>query len=355
MRIETRCRTLAPMLLLIIWVLMAAVPLATADEQTSPKVNYEAGFYYTVKKGDTLWDLSQKFSDTPWQWPDLWHENKQLPNPHWIYPGERIRLFRKTEQQRISRSPATPVPAVVPQAEATTPAKESKPQVDFFFGDIDQAGFIREPAVQPLGIISKCLGDKRLISADDTVYIRYADSDSAKSFEPGTRMTIYRTLPPGDADRSISYSGTQHLLTGLIEVTKKEADFAIAKVIKSYRAIRLQDMLMPYEPLNPDIAVIDSAPGIDGRILEGENHDKLLSNYYIAFIDKGSEDHIRPGQIYEVYKQERAPVGPGGRMVALDPVYTGSLFVLRTEQTTSTVVITHDVQKITPGDRFKTP
>jgi LysM domain len=353
MRLVTRCRTLWSVLFVISWVLMAAVPVSIADDQTSSKINYEAGFYYTVKKGDTLWDLSQKFSDTPWQWPDLWHENKQLPNPHWIYPGERIRLFRKTALQR--ESPPTQVPAVAPQAEANAPAKESKPQVDFYYGNIDQVGFIRQQAVQPLGIISKSLGDKRLISTDDTVYIQYADSNSAKSFAPGTRMTIYRTLSPGDDDRSISYSGTQHLLTGVIEVTKKEADFAIAKVVKSYRAIRLDDMLMPYESHSTDIAVIDSTPGIDGRIIEGENHDKLLSNYYIAFINKGAEDHIRPGQIYQVYKREKAPVGPGGSMVALDPVYSGSLIVLRTEQTTSTVVITHDVQKITPGDQFQTP
>ena len=28
-------------------------------------VETESGIYYTVKKGDTLWDLSRKFADTP--------------------------------------------------------------------------------------------------------------------------------------------------------------------------------------------------------------------------------------------------------------------------------------------------
>jgi LysM repeat protein len=50
--------------------------LAAAENQVAQKpgetVEQEAGFYYTVKKGDTLWDLSQRFSDTPWVWPDLW-------------------------------------------------------------------------------------------------------------------------------------------------------------------------------------------------------------------------------------------------------------------------------------------
>lgn len=351
MKIEKRCCTLGPMLLLISWFLIASTLPAIADEATGQAIDYEAGFYYTVKKGDTLWDLSQKFSDTPWQWPDLWHENKQLPNPHWIYPGERIRLFRKTEQHRISETASKEV-TVVPQAQADAPAK---PHVDFFYGNIDRVGFIRKPAVDPLGVIFKSLGDKRLISKNDSVYIRYAEPGSDESFTLGTRMTVYRALPPTDDSGSIDDIGTQHLLVGLVEVTKKEAEFAVAKVVKSYRAIRLEDMLMPYEPQKPDIAVIDSTPGIDGRIISGENHNQLLSDHYIAFIDKGAKDDIKPGQVYQLYKQQKAPVGFSGRMADLDRTSSGSVLILHTEKTTSTVVITHNTQKITPGDRFQTP
>jgi hypothetical protein len=44
-----------------------------------------------------------------------------------------------------------------------------------------------------------------------------------------------------------------------------------------------------------------------------------------------------------------------GKMTEMERAYTGTLFVLHTEKTTSTVVITHNIQKITPGDRFHTP
>jgi hypothetical protein len=329
---------------------------SAAAQNIEQDIEYEAGFYYTVKKGDTLWGLSQRFNDSPWQWPDLWKENAQISNPHWIYPGERIRLFRKNDQQRI-RTPNKVVPAIKPQVETTVVEEVAPPKVYYHYPSINTVGFIRKPPVQSDGVIFKSLDNKKLISTSDTVYIRHPEQGAILThLNPGSRWTIYRTMKPTEAKNSEAEIGTQHYLVGLLEITQNESKFAIGKIIKSYRDIRINDMLMSYKPLEKDVVVSESTPGIEGHIITAEEHNKLIGSLFVVFIDKGTRDNIQPGQVYDVYTREMAQLGPEGESVELDPIVVGNLIVLRTEETTSTGLITTNIKKPIEGhQRIRTP
>jgi LysM repeat protein len=56
------------------------------------QVNPQAPNRYEVVRGDTLWDISDRFLNEPWLWPQLWDYNPQIKNPHLIYPGDEIAL-----------------------------------------------------------------------------------------------------------------------------------------------------------------------------------------------------------------------------------------------------------------------
>jgi hypothetical protein len=56
---------------------------------------------YTVQKGDTLWDIADKFLEHPWSWKQIWHANPEIENPHWIYPGDRLVFEHVDGKDRI--------------------------------------------------------------------------------------------------------------------------------------------------------------------------------------------------------------------------------------------------------------
>jgi len=320
-------------------------PVRIFAQENKEIVEHEAGFYYTVQKGDTLWDLSDWFFDSPWLWPDLWSENSQIPNPHWIYPGERIRLFHQKGIESFVGKTAAKIRAI----------KKEKPKkpLYYYYSPINRIGFIRKAPVIPAGAIFKVKDDKEMISAGDLVFIR-AKGDI--NLTAGSKYSVYRTSKPIIDQKTEALIGTQHYLTGIVEITKMEPRFAVARVIQSYRTIEVGNLLMPYKRRSPRIELTQSKKGLNGELIISEEHADIIGDNDIAFIDKGSKDDVKLGQQYSIYYQERQRFNTETKEdVLLTQVVYGTLLVLHAEQTTSTVLITRSDRGINSGAKICSP
>ena len=331
---------------LFIFLTLLAAPLSLMAAEGEKTVEYETGFYYTIQKGDTLWDLSQKFSDTPWQWPELWQENNQIANPHRIYPGERIRLYRRRGAHGYGEGSQG---GEKPVEDGLVMTK----MIDFQYAAIERVGFIRKDPVISHGSIFKVEGRKEMISTGDLIYIRPAKDFS---LEPGKKYTIYRTLKPIKDRNTNEYIGIQHYLAGAVEITIKRPEFVLGRIVATYRPIRVGDLLLPYHRRLPRLEMQDSPEGLRGQIIDSEEHQAMFGENAIAFIDKGEQEGVRPGQLYWIFKQEQYRINPDDKYdVTLTPVLLGELLVLHTEKTTATVMVTDSRNPIHAGDKIATP
>ena len=302
-------------------------------------VETETGIYYIVQPGDTLWDLSQQFSDSAYLWPDLWKENQQINNPHLIYPGDRIKLYRRKDIQRVQQVDAT----IKPQGERVR------------YGNIDTVGFIRREALEPSGIVIDPVGDgKGLIGQYDQLYVAGVDH----VFQVGDKYTIYRKLRPLRDNETKDYIGIQHLLLGICKIVEVNEDMAIADVVRSWRIIERRDLLTPYLERSPVIEIKESVPGLYGKFLRNEQHFRMTGQFQTGFIDKGESDGVEVGQYYTIYQQEKNRVWTTGgvnKFIEMPKEDIGRVLVLHTEDNTSTVLLTRSVKNIDPWTRITTP
>ena len=212
---------------------------------------------YTIKRGDTLWDISSRFMNSPFLWPKLWQQNPYITNPHWIYPGKPIRLTPleepvKEESKKIVATEEKPREEVKqPEVKKEEPppevkktevvvgekASEEKPS----FSETRSAGFFSDIDYRGIGYVLESKEGKNLLAAGDVCYVGFRHKDPVLV---GERYTTF-TSNPGMISMDIKF-GRRYNITGVIQIIDKYGDFYTAKILESFQEINKGDFIMPY-------------------------------------------------------------------------------------------------------------
>jgi len=338
-------KTIITIFVLIFWgFAFCSTGFAQDDKEFIP--GEDSGFYYTIKKGDTLWDLSQKFYNSQWDWPGLWEINDDIKNPHWIYPGKKIRIFLKGK--------AALKPKIVKVQKVKKEAVPVKIETSFSFSEIDHIGFIRKKAQTSLGSVIKEEDDNIMMSANDIIYIKQSDKGT---LIPGKIYHVFSTSNIKKKFNDQKFNGVKHLIKAQVKILEHKTNYVTALITEAYRAVYEGDLIMEYYKRDSILTVENHPDPIDARIICSEDNNVMINDYRIAFINIG-EDKVKPGQIYAVRRKNALKDYTFWQTekrdyTELEDLESGKLIVLHTEDIASTVMILSSKYAIYPDDMAK--
>lgn len=262
-----------------------------------PQQPLEVPAIHVVRKGDTLWDLCGSYLANPWGWPKVWSYNPHVVNPHWIYPGDQIRL-RDPKEAGAERREA--LGAATPGSPLRGPGGRKMPSGTVFLRD---QGFLGDPQRDVWGELAGAVEDQMLLADGNHVYLTMRPGVQLKS---GQLLTLFTPLrkpdpvpgarnPPGEI---VSVKGTVK-----IDQFNPKTRVARGKIVESLdvieRGYRVGPVGRQFDVVPPKPASRD----VQTRVLSSVYPHKIFGQNQLVFMDRGSEDGLEQGTRLFVLRQ----------------------------------------------------
>jgi LysM repeat protein len=262
---------------------------------------------YTVKKGDTLWDISKSELQDNFQWPMIWKENLRINNPDLIYPGQvikiPIRLIMPGEREL-----EIPVPVAREMEKVPAPEPEAVPEEEeeLISGTLEiQEGkrVLNREAILEIGYISKIVPNEGEITGSaigrevfglhDEIYVK-----STTPSKKGDRFYVIRNQGKVKHPVTRKYLGYQVRVLGTLEVQESGTEGLKARVVESFEGIVKGDVLDRYYELAPPFTAGDPRkPQVDAVVVALNYLKEISGGFDLVFIDKGRQDGLLEGDV----------------------------------------------------------
>ncbi len=264
---------------------------------------------YTVKKGDTLWDIANHFLKDPWLWPEIWYVNPAIRNPHLIYPGDVIALTWVNGKPVLTLEGAEAAPPPPPGPKLRVEKLEPHVRVEKITRAIntlpksvigpflERPFFITDDELERAPYVVANYGNHIISGEGDRIYAKGIENGAVSEFNVVRKGTTYRDPDTGDI------LGYEAINLGEAKLVRLGNPQTLA-VTKSYKEILNGDYLLPKEVEDVALNFYPRAPKKDiaGRIISVVGGVAKIGQYNVIVINKGSEDGLEPGHVLEIYQ-----------------------------------------------------
>ena len=322
---------------------------------------------YIVVPGDTLWGISQRYTDSPWRWPELWSLNKeQIRNPHLIYPGYVIVLDRARGTLSVGGTEPVPSPAAPgavklgPRIRVESLARQEIPSIP---SAVIEPFLTRPLVIEPGGLdkaptIVATQADRVILATGHSAYVRGIGASTEESWY------VYRQGGPlvdPDTNQTLAYEA---VYLGTAQLTLP-GDPATVLLTSSVQEVGAGDKLVAagkpqpitYAPHAPDAQIrgrVISIYGGLGKVGEAGPHA-------IISINRGRADKLEVGHVLALYKlggtvrdTTKARNAPDA-LIKLPDERAGLAFVFRVFDRVSYALVMHVTRPVSPLDVVQTP
>ncbi len=308
---------------------------------------------HVVRTGDTLWDICFYYFNDPWQWPKIWSYNAQITNPHWIYPGDLVRLIPRgmfAEQSAgepeggadaagaKGGEPSKPVDPV--------PAPARRTEVG-----LKQTAFVEKDDLDKSVTIDGAADEKELLGDGDTVYLSYPEGKPPKV---GQRYSIYVPgKPVGSGGKTY---GSYVRVLGTLEVVSVKQDKRARGVIVSAnheieRGAKVGPLVKTFKNVPPVPPSVDAQAPIVAML----KHDQLVGQGEVVFIALGKDSGVKVGnRMFVVRRGDARPEVMGKESGKDDRRFParalGEVVIVEVGEKVSIGLVTLSVQEMAIGD-----
>jgi hypothetical protein len=354
---------------------------------------------YTVKRGDTLWDISARFLHKPWLWPELWQANPQIQNPHLIYPGDVLSLaylnggsravLRNEGGLHVRAESLEDSIKPIPLAELKNFLKNTRILDEETFKHAPHVLAMEENSLRAANgklvyvkDLSAKAGDQFAIVRPTALYFstpgdedgqpRHVYARETESFFDGEpAMLWHQELGKFSYKGSVEVIGHEVLVIGQVTVTKS-ADVSSALVTYSDMEIRKGDLLLPVEDKPYDSSYFPHPPKsvpADMSVINFTDAVGSVGPHQVVVLSRGGKDGVDNGQTYSLYQigdvvtddykypkgSNKAFFHPKKKKSQLPEEFIGHVMVFRTFDNVSYGLVMDGIRPVQKGNVLHAP